>query len=51
MTVGMPALLDSWAAARAARAQPMTRWPVASQAARAAPRAAVLPVPAAPTTT
>ena len=47
----MPAAVRSSAAARAARAHPMTRWPADSQAARAASRAAVLPVPAAPTMT
>lgn len=49
--LGMPAEDPNAAAVRAARAVPMTGWPEASQAERAASRTNVLPVPAGPTST
>ena len=48
---GTPALAWSSAAARAARAAPITRWPPSSHAWRAASTRKVLPVPAGAVTT
>ena len=49
--LGIPALASSSAAARAASAAPITRWPERCQASRAASRLNVLPVPAGAMTT